>query len=409
MKNPLNLALILLSLGTVLFVALLRPHGFQWDLLVFYRAGLAWRNGLNPYDFQQLITAGLIDRPAEFLTFTYLPFLAAVFAPLSFVSFSVAAALWIAIKGLFFALFWKSATVFHRFDRSSTLDLCVLVLGFNSALFSDLLSGNTSIILWALLWWAIRLIWSEKFWTSAFLIGCAATVKLQPILLLALLIFVPKKPKWGPAIGGVTAFVLVIMANALLWPEMFQLFLHEVRQRAALERGILAPSLFALCSDAFDQWKNISVVPEAWKQLSGWFPVALYAVFSLPIAGLTVHRLRRSQTLETSPHLGVALVLLGWILLVPRLKSYDFVLLLPVAAWVLKNSVGTARHLLAALILIPVLIPIVQGPVEIFSVAQLGVTKKLFYLIYSYLPWFAALGLWWQLIRAERDFNKLPG
>lgn len=405
MKKFLALSLAALALGTLVFVALIRPEGFQWDLLVFYRAGLAWRHGLNPYDFEQLITAGLIPRPAEILSFTYIPAVAALFSPLSLVSFPVAAALWITIKGLFFILLWKSAARLHRFDSSALLDVSILVLGFNSALFSDLLSGNTSIVLWALLWWAIRLICDGKFWTSALLIGYVATVKLQPVLLLALLLAVPPKPKWGPAAGGLLIFGFVIFLNAWIWPEMFQSFFQEARHRAALERGVLAPSLYALCADAVDQWKNISVVPEVWKQAGTWLPVALYVVFALPIAAITSLRLLRTQ--GTKPALAVALILLTWILVVPRLKSYDFILILPVATWVLRNAQGTTKYLLAVLVLLPVVIPIVQGPLEIFSVAQLGVVKKVFFLGYQYLPWFAAFGLWAHLVAPQRDFKGL--
>lgn len=401
MKNPLNLALILLSLGTVLFVALLRPHGFQWDLLVFYRAGLAWRNGLNPYDFQQLITAGLIDRPAEFLTFTYLPFLAAVFAPLSFVSFSVAAALWIAIKGLFFALFWKSATVFHRFDRSSTLDLCVLVLGFNSALFSDVLSGNMSLILCAILWWGLKLFFEEKYYSSAAAVAAASLVKIQPIALLAIFIVSPQRPKWRPAFFGAALFAVVLALNAMLWPEMFRSFIHEALHRTNLERGILAPSLFALCADTLDQWKGISVIPASWKEGASWLPLALYLIGASVIGAITALKVLRHTRRLAHPG-SVALVLLAWVLLVPRLKSYDFILLLPVAGWILSWVDVKWKSALITLTLLPVLIPIVHGPVEIFSIAQLGVVKKALLLVYQYLPWFATLGYWLALLRSER-------
>jgi hypothetical protein len=391
-------SLLILFIVTVLFESLGRPMGFQWDYFVFYQAALSWRHGLNPYDFSELVKAGHANL-SPYLSFTYMPLIAPLFVPFTFFSPAVSAGIWVLLKCVLFILMLRWCRDAYKYSWRSPTDLAILFFGFNSTLFSDLMSGNTSLLQFPLVWLGVHWLLNEKYEKSAVAFAVTAFVKLQPILLLILLFLAPKKRRWL-AIGlGIFVLVIFWLANKCLYPEYYQYFLREAMARVQAEGGVLAPSLLAFCKELVEQMLGVSVMPELLKHMLIVGGKSLYGLIVFLIVSVVLYVANRYQKGKVELRQKVDLIcflLLTYILIVPRVKSYDLLLVLPIASRVLEYVWVKYRSALLLLLCLPVFFPMNAPNTEhLFStVAQLGVVRKNFYLCYQYLPYWNCLILW---------------
>ncbi len=380
-----------LLLGSVLYMAV-SPMKFQWDFFVFYDAAQSLRYHLNPYQPSELGTLGLRQSP---LSFTYPPLSILGFFPLAFLPPAAAAMLWFVLKCVLFVWFLKVTAFVHRFDWRNPLDSSLLFLGFNSTLLSDLGSGNTSIPQFLLVWSGIALFLRGKEAWSGLCLSASAFLKLQPLVLLFLLPLVRRPARWRALVIGLGIFALYIGANFLFFPEGSRAFLQEAMLRVGGERGIVSPSALALLQESLQMLGSVSYLAP-WQDYFLGYARYYYVLFVLGFGGLSFALLWKNRSTRwLSETEAVCLGLLTYLAIIPRVKSYEFILALPIAGYVLARTEVKYRYALWLFLCLPVVYPLSpEGFLDLTSSAQLGPVKKVQSLFFHYLPYWQTLLLW---------------
>jgi hypothetical protein len=282
-------------------------------------------------------------------------------------------------------------------EQDAVPALFYFTFAFGSAVLVDVTSGNIAIFEQLLLWLGFAALLSRRWWTFATLVVVAAQAKLTPVFFLGLLLVIDERPRWSPFIGGSLLFVLGLGANALLLPGQTREFLASIT--ALGERGWGDPSTLGVMEDLVDQLRGLRLpLPAVTAHL-------LYLAAVATIFWLTVRWWRARRAAGTSDPLLVVLVTLAvYALVMPRMKDYSYVALLPVGWYVL----ATHRQLTASLAVLAVLVP--------RPLPQLKLWLPLVPQVYTYAPLIAALVLWSMLTapapatdsRAAADQEPLP-
>ena len=343
-------------------------HVYQWDVMVYWWGGRAFANGVSPY--------GPIPRQPEYLHFVYPPLVAAVFAPLSVLNVSATKVLWLLLKlGAFVATvrIWQRR-IGARQDVVPAL--FYFTFAFGSAALVDVTAGNIAIFEQLLLWLGFAALLSRRWWTFALLVIVAAQAKLTPVFFLGLLLVIDERPRWAPFLGGSLLFALAVGANAVLLPDQTREFFASISSLG--ERGWGNPSTLGAMEDLVDQLRGLRLpLPRG------------DGARALPRRGRDDPRrspcaggARGARRPTSDPLLLVLVTLAVYALVMPRMKDYSYVALLPVGWYVL----ATRRELTASLVVLAVLVP--------RPLPQLKLWLPLVPQVYTYAPLLAALVLW---------------
>jgi hypothetical protein len=351
----------------VLWQILGKLHLYQWDVVVYWWGGRAFAHGASPY--------GAIPGQPEYLHFVYPPLLAAVFAPLAPLNESAAKLLWLVLKLL---AFWGTVRIWLRatgVQRIAVPPVFFFTFAFGSAVLVDVTAGNIAIFEQCLLWIAFAALLARRPWTFTLVVVLVAQFKLTPIFFLGLLLVIDERPRWAHFLAGTALFVALTGANALLLPGQTREFLSSVSSLA--ERGWGDPSTLGVMQDLVDQLRGLRLpLPEA----TGY---ALYVAAVAALLGHTVRWWRAQRVAGTLDRTVVVLVSLAvYALVMPRMKDYSYVALLPVAWYVLAGPQAVTASVAILAVLIPRPLP------------QLKLWLPLVPQPYVYAPLVGALVLW---------------
>ena len=295
----------------------------QWDFEVYYYAARALRAGLDPYSTQSLTRVAGKGMP---LPFVYPPAFLALFAPLASLSLVTAKAVYLAAKLAALAGLLAIWGCFCRNLRETLILLAVVSLGFSATIFADLYAGNITCFEQMLVWLGIAALLTGRRMLFAVLIPLAAMPKYLPMLLVLLLLFEGRKAIF-PLLVSAGTFLAIQGSSLAISPARMSRFLSMAS--ALDERGHSAPSTLALLRDMLGSASR------------PWVSLLLYLAIAIPILvafGLVAIRLKKSQVWEKAPWFLLSGALLSYLLIIPRLKSYGFVLVVPVAVWLLARA-----------------------------------------------------------------------
>jgi hypothetical protein len=356
-------------------------HVYQWDVMVYWWGGRAFAHGVSPY--------GAIPGQPEYLHFVYPPLVASAFAPLSVLNVGATKVLWLLLKIAAFAAtlrLWQRSMPAHR---SVVPPLFYFTFAFGSAALVDFTAGNIAIFEQFLLWLAFAALLSRRWWIFAALVVVAAQAKLTPVFFLGLLLVIDERPRWAPFLAGSLVFATAVGANAVLFPGQTREFLASVS--ALGERGWGDPSMLGLMEDLVDQLRGLRLpLPTAAATL-------LYLAAASAILGLTVRWWRSRRAIgKHDPLLTVLVTLAVYALVLPRMKDYSYVALLPVGWYAL----GRRRQRTASLAMLAVLIP--------RPLPQLKLWLPLVPQVYTYAPLIAAFVLWSMLTEDVPTRTAVP-
>jgi hypothetical protein len=288
---------------------------------------------------------------------------------------SAAKVLWLALK---LAAFLATVRLWRRrigTEQSAVPPLFYFNFAFGSAALVDFTAGNVAVFEQLLLWLGFAALLSRRWWTFALVVVVAAQPKLTPVFFLGLLLVIDERPRWAPFLGGSLLFALSVGANAVVLPGQTREFLASIS--ALGERGWGDPSMLGVMEDLVDQLRGLRVpLPAATPHLL--YLAAVAAVFRGTVRWW---RARRAASAH-DPLLTVLVTLAMYALVMPRMKDYSYVALLPVGWYVL----ATHRELTASLAVLAVLVP--------RPVPQLKLWLPMVPQVYTYAPLIAALVLW---------------
>jgi hypothetical protein len=322
----------LLALFVVYIIAEIagNPGQRQWDFRSYYYAAVTHADGGNPYDVTQLNrrSGGRTVPP-----FIYPPPTLFFFRLFALLSFPAAYQLWLIIKIILAAaliFIWRQ---YLFSDEPPLLFGVFLLLAFGATFYIDFVTGNVTILEQALLWGGIILLLRGRPLEFCIAIILASAFKLTPILFLLLLPVLgvrhAKRLLAGSAITAIAILAISYLVEPVAWQEFFR------RLTAADEAGRMGnPSTLSLFRDVTqsiaDKWA-ISL-PDA-------IPLALYAIVVTGVVWFTWHtfaRLRQSELADRDQVLAY-LFCIAFALIMPRFKTYSFMLVLPPAYYAIRR------------------------------------------------------------------------
>ncbi len=367
-------ALLLALYGAGVFVALsLHPDGFQWDLRSYCAAGRALAAGEDPYG----VDWGRASSPTR--AFVYMPATLPLWRPFGELGETAAYYAFLYSKLIALALLiWLWRTRFVRGD-ADVLFYVLCALGFSGTVYSDVAAGNISIFEQLVLWLGLAALLRGRLLAFSALIVVVASFKVTLLLLLALvwLARAPLRVRCAHFAGALAAFALVHGIAYAAAPEYTRSFLHRVS--FLNEVGPTNPSTWAAIQDIF------SPAPMAVQ----WAIYAFTCLLVLVPSCLAVRKLRGAGDLVAA----VYVACFAYALVVPRLKSYSYVLLIVPAFWVIKRFAGASAYpLLALAIAFTPNAPDMPG----FGAFMRDVVYPYYSLLLAYALWAMALTWVWR-------------
>ncbi len=329
----------------------------QWDFLTYGYAVQAWQDGADPY-----APLGEWSLPFVYPPWT-LPVLAALtlLPPLA----------WLGLKVL---LAGGLLALWRRLELSLLLLALIALVGLHAPLYRDLLSGNVNLLEVSLVWAGLYALYKGKEPLFVGLIVAASLFKLTPVLLLGLLVFGEHPRRWALLGAGLGVVALAVAASWLLQPELFQAWLANVgRLEEFAPYDVSTRALTTELREALSVTLGVQLAPS----VGG----SLYGLAALVIAGLSFRGLRQA---ELRRRLFIATA--AYALVLPRLKDYALLLLVPAAVAGLKDigKRGAFALLLALLLL----------NTDSSALTSLPGLRELQMLALRYLPWLAVLAIW---------------
>jgi hypothetical protein len=399
-----NCARFLWAFAIVLFaMMLLNPLGYQWDLRSYYDGALAYRNGINPYTLEGF---SLISERHAGVGYIYLPTVLFYFLPFSYLSVAWASQLYILLKVSAFAVLWQLwRKYFEVPSAKECLTMLILLFAYNATLGWDIIAGNVTVFEQIFLWTALCFFLQERYFLFAICVVLGSQVKLHPILFLGLLFFAEGKSPLRAFVFGALLYLLYFAINYFFFPDLTQHFFAITGQTSTDEHGIACPSIFSFWRD-FSYFFTTFSIPI---QLGEKFPKILTILSNLGILGLALRAFRhdffrrhsREEILEI-----IFLFILTYGLLLPRLKSYQFILFLPSTFYFLRQY---GKKYQAMWPLVFLLLPATFGQMTdpITSYPLMGI-RKAFRLAYEYSPLLVLLWIWWEWlkIKVSKSFRK---
>jgi len=331
------------------------PNDTQWDFRIYYYAGEAYDQGWDPYIRDNLI---LVSEEDFWLRFVYPPLTLEFLRFLPQVDYETGCKIWLVLKILtLVAMVFVWKRYFLR-DTSLLLIIPIMLFVFDSAVFWDLKTGNISIFEQLLLWLGFAAFLTRRKALFILLILAGSIFKFPLALFMFLLITTKDSRKWWWLAGGLSCMAILVSANYFLRPELFQSFMNNLQylnERAAD---------YNYSTLAF--WEELFVSIKFTRDLDFrmylvYFSYALTVFAVVLISTRSYFRLRKRGGVNHSVFI-ILFFCCSYAMVVPRLKSYSFIILIPAFLYLL-SSVRTHRfaYLIIPLGLIPVSTPLFEA------------------------------------------------
>ncbi len=302
------------------------------DFKIYYYTAKAFKDGLNPY------SGASINREAGFdlkTIYRYAPYSIYIFRPLVEFDYDTACAIYLWLKiillmGLFYI--WQK---FFIKEKSGMIFMIFFIAGFHSAVYIDLKVGNISIIEQFLIWTGLYFFTQKKHAAFSAFIIAASMVKFWPILILFAYLAEGGWKNLRRLAASFAVFAFIQAVLYLLMPALYPNFINN--SPIGESGGAINPSSFMFIRDFF-----------AGSGASGgitFISAAVYiawAVFCIAAAVFAVNRNKDNNILGR-----IYFILLTYALIVPRMKDYSFILLLPVAYYFTIQALKSKFSMLA--------------------------------------------------------------
>ena len=319
-----------------------------WDFRLCYSAASLLRHGQNPYDNSLMFTAaGSYGFP-----FAYPLPIACLFWPLTFLSYSSAAMIWLGLTSILWVMlvvvWWREFSD----RRPHPLFPLLALLVFNMALPKNILTGNVATVESLLLWTAFVFLAKQKLPAFVACLLAAAAFKMTPLLFLALPLLHPQLRRWKTLAWGAVLMVLYMAASYALAPGWFKDYQANVSfnvQQWAL-KDLINPSTYALSRRLV-----FTLLPSLPANSSLLFSGVIYGLLIaliILISSKVARVLARRDWAEVGPA-AILYATLVYALIIPRFSDYSYTLVIPAALYAAGTILSPPRSvcLIAALLL----------------------------------------------------------
>lgn len=381
---------ILFSLSALYFIfislqLIKEKDAHFWDFKVYYHAASSEVD--NPYNDEEIFAQQ--EWKGKKLAYKYPPLTKYLFKPFNTLTYTQALYCYLL---LFFGSIVGLVVVWGKMFKlgKDPWHLLLTIVGFNASLYLAMRSGNITIILGFIIWFALLQYINGRYLYFALLILVASLFKVTPLALLSLLVFVKRKESIKPVlIVGVLGLIYAV-SNYLTGDEFWH-FRHGLKELTD-EFGIVSPNMLALSRAVSHHIFNYYLGLANWQQIGDiMFIVILFSVL------LTVFKYvyNNKNNIREDKIQQVSLAMLTYFLVLPRVKDYDFFMLIPVVLLLIKNTKISASLLLVIALSISAVYITLPG------------FKFLFPLMWDYYPLLLVVSFWLMIITNSVAWNNV--
>lgn len=361
------------------------PERSQWDMRVYYYAGIAADKGLDAYDHAALYEVAPKEAHDNLPTWLYPPHMLALWDGISELDYPVVYYGWLFFKVLCALLVAWFGFRFIPASPARVLFPLLLVVGLNGALPADLRAGNVALVETALMTAAALAFLRYRDGAFALLACAGGAAKFMLAGFVGLLLF-NRPPRW--VLVSVSLIVFASLVALVGWIDPVAWDRFTSRDIDVAGTGRLDPNLRTFVSELL-RLSGIEVT-----RVLGWTAWALAAI---PIGAVTIRSLLRRIDDDRLTTIGFAF--LGFVMVVPRLPMYAY----SVALWPFAIGLASRRwSAWSTLLSLAALTPTFYISRFVFGRTDTDPTTWLT-LGWDYLGWLAVAGLWATLVQTPGE------
>jgi hypothetical protein len=307
-----------------------RFHKAGWDFRIYTTAVKVFMAGENPY-----LASNLTESSGVYLPFIYPPSSLFLFYPICFLAGIVG------YRVLWLLLLAASFFVVRSFDRSFQpfFFATIVTTGFMAS-YHNFRTGNVGLIELFFFCWAFKFIYEKKYSASTIFLNLTAWLKIYPILIGALFIFVkqPLQNKKKVILVLFLGFAIVFGSSLVLYPGL------SVSNYKALSGKIEGQPSPADEIGGSSNPSSFLFIKETAERLFG-MAQAVPVVLFLAYAGFIMWCLIRDAQRKDRDFAALfSIGTLAILLLLPRLKPYSLTLAL-IPVYFLMKDMGFRQKL----------------------------------------------------------------
>jgi len=316
-----RVAVVFWVLTTIAIVvwSLVPGYAVGWDLNVYRHAIHSLQSGQDPYAdgiaVQRAFHSTLANHPSDYPPFTY------VYSPITLPLLGIVGGwpVWLTGVGywmLYFAgaavAIWIGMLSVEEDERSVFAVLAPIAIFFPGLVLNDVLfSGNIAYILYGLVFGTAALGWRGKGWGWFYAAVLIASCGKAPMLSLLVIPLVSERKQWlWAGATGMAGIVLFVM-QPLLWPGSFGRYLEAVELQFSFNRDFGTSPAGQLAEVLYD------AIP--YRMTSA----ATYLLYAVPFFCALLYLSRRYFDGRFSQKQWIPVVLVGTLLMNPRILEYD--------------------------------------------------------------------------------------
>ncbi len=315
-----------------------------WDVAIYLNAVHSVHLGHDPYAdaiaIQQQFHRDLALHPTAQVPFSY------VYSPVTLPILRLVGTfpLWISgvIYGLFYlggllAQIWGGLQATEPSERRFFLYFAPVVAFFPGLLASDIFwSGNVAFILYGLVMLTAVIGWRRGQWGWFYVAVVAGSCVKAPLLGVLLIPALSARRQWVPAGIAAAAGLGIFALQPLLWPSLFRNYLEAVELQFSYNRDFGCSPAGLFSGYLFDH--HLPYSPAGY---------VLFVAYALPLFALLVYLSHLYFRGRFSLQQWIPVLLVGVVLLNPRILEYDEIMLtLPLAliVWRFFAAIAPSRR-----------------------------------------------------------------
>jgi hypothetical protein len=294
---------------------------FGWDLHVYTNAMRSLQTGHDPYADGIAVqrafhVSGQANNPDVMPPYTY------VYSPMTLPLLRIfcgmhwpggAAMYWVLYGAGLLAMIWAGVQMAEPSERTMVLIFAPMAAFFPGLLQTNVIfSGNLAYILYGLVMATAVLGWRRGLWQPFYGAVLIASCFKAPLLSLALIPALSARGQWVRAGATAVSGVLLFLIQPILWPSLFRNYLQAVGLQFTYNHdfglspsGLLGNTLYSFHAPY------------------SFASTLFYFCYAVPVSGVLLWLSRRYFSGAITLERWVPVMVVGVVLLNPRIKEYD--------------------------------------------------------------------------------------
>jgi hypothetical protein len=346
-----------LALTSILIWSFIPSYSIGWDVDVYKNAIVSLRAGHDPYADAIAVERAYQSNPLAYhgapipYCYVYSPITLPLLRFVGKLPLALTGAVYWTIYGIAAALMiWAGMQFFKKGEEQAVFGLLApIAIFFPGMLENDVLfSGNVAIILYSMALCAALAGWKRGRWGWFYAVVLVAGCFKAPMLsLLAIPVFSARR-QWLPVAATGAVGLAIFALQPAVWPQLFHNYLQAVDLQFRFNRDFSSSPAGLLANALYNQ------VPYRITSLGG------YLAYAVPVVCVLFYFSQRYFAGKLTLEQWAPLLLVGTILLNPRVMEYDLSPITLPLALLMWRFLGRGRPRWVTIILLSVVFSVLN-------------------------------------------------